>query len=244
MRFFIGLDLGQLSDFTAIAIAEQVMEVPQKAAALPWQPAPPLYALAHQVVDQPLPAPTLKASYRLRHLQRYPLRTSYPSIVEHVKQLVQRPELQNLEEPEEAVLAVDHTGVGVAVFDMLQEADLPCLLYGVTIHGGSEVTQDGMRYSAPKRDLITLLQVMLQNGRLQIAEALPEAKTLTKELLNYRLKIDPVTAHDSYNAREGAHDDLVLAVALACWIGEETGGCEPRVTWLGRSAPLVPFRRP
>src|SRR3954453_15287582 len=139
MRFFIGLDLGQLNDYTALAIAEQVMEVPQKPAALPWQPGHPLYALAHQVGDQPLPAPTLKASYRLRHLQRYPLRTSYPTIVEHVKHLVQRPELQaDLEA--DAVLAVDHTGVGVAVFDMLQQAELPCLLYGVTIHGGSEVT--------------------------------------------------------------------------------------------------------
>src|SRR3954470_1310696 len=128
MRFFIGLDLGQLSDFTAIAIAEQVMEVPQKAAALPWQPDHPLYALAHQVVDQPLPAPTLKASYRLRHLQRYPLRTSYPSIVASVKVLVSRPELQDPELQEDLVLCVDSTGVGVAVHNMLQDAELPCLL--------------------------------------------------------------------------------------------------------------------
>ena len=35
------------------------------------------------------------------------------------------------------------------------------------------------------------------------------------------MKIDPLTAHDSYGAwREGAHDELVLAVAVACWYGE------------------------
>jgi hypothetical protein len=232
MRFFLGLDFGQLNDFTALAVAERVMEIPQKPAALPWQPGHPLHDLAHTLVDQPRSPPIPKASYRLRHLQRYPLRTSYPSIVASVKTLVSRLELQDPELQEDLVLAVDHTGVGVAVHNMLQDAELPCLLYGVTIHGGSEVTQDGMRYSVPKRDLITLTQVLLQNERLKIAEALPEAKTLTKELLNYRLKIDPITAHDSYNAREGAHDDLVLAVALACWIGEETGGCEPRARWL------------
>lgn len=27
--------------------------------------------------------------------------------------------------------------------------------------------------------------------------------------------------HDSYDAREGAHDDLVLAAALACWASEK-----------------------
>jgi hypothetical protein len=44
---------------------------------------------------------------------------------------------------------------------------------------------------------------------------------LVKELLNFRVKINISTAHDSYEAwREGDHDDLVLSVALACWAGE------------------------
>ena len=47
------------------------------------------------------------------------------------------------------------------------------------------------------------------------------AATLVQELLNFRVTIDPRTAHDSYAAwREGMHDDLVLAVAMACWWGE------------------------
>ncbi|MDD1753960.1 MAG: hypothetical protein LUQ38_12840 [Methanotrichaceae archaeon] len=41
------------------------------------------------------------------------------------------------------------------------------------------------------------------------------------ELLNFKVKIDPQTAHDSYSAwRESEHDDLVLSVALACWYAE------------------------
>jgi hypothetical protein len=42
-----------------------------------------------------------------------------------------------------------------------------------------------------------------------------------EEPLNFKVEIDPKTAHDSYTAwRENQHDDLVFAVALACWLGE------------------------
>jgi hypothetical protein len=42
-----------------------------------------------------------------------------------------------------------------------------------------------------------------------------------EELLNFKVKIDPKTAHDSYSVwRENPHDDLVFAVALAYWLGE------------------------
>jgi hypothetical protein len=41
---------------------------------------------------------------------------------------------------------------------------------------------------------------------------------LKGELLNFRRKINLRTAHKSYeHGRESDHDDLVLAVALACW---------------------------
>jgi hypothetical protein len=65
------------------------------------------------------------------------------------------------------------------------------------------------------------LQVLLQTGRLKIARALPEAGVLVKEWLACHVKIT-TTAHDTDGAwRDGAHDDLVLAVALACWYGEQ-----------------------
>jgi hypothetical protein len=72
-----------------------------------------------------------------------------------------------------------------------------------------------------KLDLITSAQILLQSVRLKIAATLPDTATLTAELLHMRVKIDPKTAHDSYPAwRENQHDDLVFAVALACWLEE------------------------
>jgi hypothetical protein len=53
------------------------------------------------------------------------------------------------------------------------------------------------------------------------APPLPESATLKRELLSFRVKVNPATAHDSYEHwREGDHDDLVLATAMACWFRE------------------------
>jgi hypothetical protein len=115
---------------------------------------------------------------------------------------VSRPELAG-----QTLLAVDHTGVGVAVINLLSDARLLCPVFPITLHGGDTVTRAGASFRVPKRDLIGFTQVLLQSERLKIAQALPEASLLVKELLDYRVKIDPLTAHDSYTAREGAHDD-------------------------------------
>jgi hypothetical protein len=117
-----------------------------------------------------------------------------------------------------AVLLVDKTGVGAAVLDSFTHARIGAV--AITLHGGSSVARDPQRagFRVPKRDLVTVTQVLLQNGRLRVAAELPEAETLKRELLNFRVKIDPKTAHDSYEHwREAEHDDLVLAVSMAAW---------------------------
>ena len=65
----------------------------------------------------------------------------------------------------------------------------------------------------------------MQNSQLKIAEGLKLRETLERELQNFKVKINIATGHDSYEAwREGDHDDLVLAVAMACWCGERSTG--------------------
>jgi hypothetical protein len=124
------------------------------------------------------------------------------------------------------------------------QARLQWPLYTIGIHGGDRVLWDEAdRYlvKVPKRHLVAVVQVLLLSGRLKIAEALPEAKTLVKELLNFKVKIDPATAHDSYSAwRENLHDDLVLAVALACRIGEQRGGTTPAYSSVERRQAVFP----
>jgi hypothetical protein len=160
-------------------------------------------------------SPATPARYDVVELWRFPLATPYPRIVGEVERLLNTEPLRGC-----STVIVDQTGVGAPVVDLLREAKLPRLI-AVSIHGGDLVTQSGLVFRVPKRDLVGVVQMLLQQRRLRIASALPEAATLQHELLNFRVTIDPRTAHDSYAAwREAAHDDLVLAVALAAWWGE------------------------
>src|SRR5262252_2433015 len=112
-------------------------------------------------------------SYHLRHLERFPLGTTYPDIVSQV----QRRFLQ-LPRQVERHLMVDGTGVGRAVVDLFTRA----LLHpeAVTITGGDKVTQDGQYWRVPKREMIGTLAVLLQTERLKVAHALPLAPTLVQ----------------------------------------------------------------
>ena len=153
-----------------------------------------------------------QSEYHVRHLSRLRLGTPYPSIVEYVAKLIQTPQLKG-----KTHLIVDATGIGAPVVDMFHRAGLSPI--AITITGGDSVTgSDYEGYHVPKRDLVGILQVLFQSGRLKVAEALPMAKVFIDELLNFKVKINIQTAHDSYEAwREGVHDDLVLSVALVAW---------------------------
>lgn len=151
--------------------------------------------------------------YEVRHLQRWPLGTGYPAIVAEVTALMRRQPLWP-----SAPLIVDQTGVGRAVVDMFRL--LGRRLIPVTITAGQEAAETPDGWKTPKRDLVGVVQVLLQQQRLKVADALPEADLLVKELLGFQVKITDA-ANDVYGAwREGAHDDLVLALALAAWYGE------------------------
>jgi hypothetical protein len=196
-RYFLGLDLGQAHDFTAIAVVERAV-VPGE-----WDPA--LYTNdQHDVL-------------RLRHLDRLPLGTPYPEIVESIRALADSSELQD-----RCTLAVDATGVGRPVVDLLNRAGLSMRILAVTITGGAHETGHGSYYSVPQRDLIAGIQVLLQNSGLQVAAGLAHGPAFLSELAEMRLKITPA-GRASYGAwRAGAHDDLVFAVALACWAARES----------------------
>ncbi len=72
-------------------------------------------------------------------------------------------------------------------------------------------------YRVPKAHLITGLRLQLEMGMLQIAAKLENGPALVTELADMRVKVT-VGGNEQFGAwREGTHDDLVLAVALASW---------------------------
>ena len=160
-----------------------------------------------------------QAVFHARHLERFPLGTPYPAIVAAVAEMLKQPSLSK----EKVRLAVDETGVGAPVVDLFRQARLNAVLHPIHITGGSTVNRDrGVEY-VPKRNLVSVVQVALQTDKLKVASALPEAQTLVRELQNFQVKITDA-ANDTYGTwREGTHDDLVLAVALALYAGKKRG---------------------
>jgi hypothetical protein len=151
----------------------------------------------------------------IRGLERLPLGTPYTardrsSVVSRVADIMALPQLKD------AYLLIDRTGVGRAVYDLFVEKGLKPI--GITITGGNLVHPVMGGFSVPKRDLVFSLVALFQAGAIKIPGLSPEADTLVKELMNFKMKIKADTAHDSYEAwREGDHDDLVLSASLPCW---------------------------
>jgi hypothetical protein len=169
--------------------------------------------------------------YHLGHLERFRDRP-YPAVVAHVSELMAKLAAADdrpkgvlpggiLYAPPAAALAVDATGVGRPVCDLFRDARMSCQLVPITITGGLSVTGDGRGGAhIPKKDLVACAQVLLQARRLRVARELALADVLVQELENFRVRITPAANEAFGEWREGQHDDLVFALALAAWVGE------------------------
>lgn len=190
-RYTVGVDLGQTNDPTAIAVIER-------------ERVPGGGARGERKVPD-------KTQYILRHLERLPLNLTYVAQIGYVGSVMARPPISNTEGSR---LVIDHTGAGRPVFDMFTHAGLAPV--GVTITGGDQVNHATGGYRVPKSLLVSTLQAMLHSGQLEIAGDLPDLTALKGELQNFRVGFT-ATGHMQFEARSGAHDDLVLAVAIALW---------------------------
>jgi hypothetical protein len=159
--------------------------------------------------------------FQCGHLERLPLNTPYPEIVLHVKSLLDRL-------PRGTELVIDYTGVGRPVFDMFEIAGIDPI--GVLITGGTAESGDGRIFSVPKLNLVSGLQALLHEERLKIHKELPDAPVLISELQNFRVDFSP-SGQMTFNARSGAHDDLVLALAIATWRARKGGGPSPLLSF-------------
>ncbi len=129
-----------------------------------------------------------------------------------------KPELRS--GPSRPTLALDATAIGIPVLELFRREKHNSKLVPIWITGGSTVSRESGITRVPKKDLVAVVQVYLQNKRLKIASQLPEAATLTRELQNFEMKITD-SANTTFGAgfewRENSHDDLVLSAALALW---------------------------
>ncbi len=124
-QIFVGLDLGQRRDYSAVVAAEKRMvdwegsrQSRDDSGAVKVAPAGSPVVIAHGHAEAPKAAtPTkVRSQYQAVHVQQFPLETPYPSIVEKVAGLFARPQFAG------QTLAVDQTGVGAPVVDTFRAA--------------------------------------------------------------------------------------------------------------------------
>jgi len=205
-QFLVGLDLGKRQDYTALTVLAEREERER-------------YRRTFE--DRAQTEMALRwtfSEYWLQHLQRWQLGTKYAKIAADVAELTRRPPFRGTD----TTLVIDRGGVGEAVYEQIEDeaGGGPAALVGVSITGGKSVTSAGpSHYRVPKRELVAALQVAVQNEEIRAASELELWPTLRSEMESFTAEITE-TGHDTYEARQGEHDDLVLALALPVWLSE------------------------
>lgn len=199
-NYYIGVDLGQVQNYTAVAILERALKITG-----PRNPA--TYEYPYRIL------------HSLRYLERIQLGTSYEEIANYVRGLVVHPLLSHA--PRQII--VDATGVGRPVVEILRRVldrcDVRIPIISVMITSGQQQTNKYNEYHIPRNDLLMHLELSFQNEQLKIAKDLPDVQKLTRELQNLRRR-----SPDSLitSNRSTVHDDMVFAAALAVWRAAST----------------------
>lgn len=189
---FLGFDVGQAQDPSALALLE-LKRTPY---------------VEGKVTKEDI-------RFRLIALERIPLGTLYPDVLDKVARNIARPPMTTERGELMTELVIDATGVGRPIVDMARKRNLRPI--AVTITGGEVESSDDWRWRVPKRNLVMALNLVLQTDRLQFAADLDELDLLKEQMRNFKVKLSQ-KGHDSYEA-DGAdeHDDLVLCLSLAVW---------------------------
>lgn len=205
-KIAVGVDLGQSKDPTSLAVVERVRQVVPDYLVDELQVS--AAGRAHLIeMRRELPRP----DFNLRLLEQAPLGESYPAQAARIKRIVARPQIAE----HNPRIFMDFTGVGRPMYDIMRQERVPRLVPVTITFQGSGTNEAGGRTVA-KLDLISRLQALMHNGSLHMPDTLPLAKLFRRELIDFRVSYTAV-GNATFGAREGAHDDLVLAVALAVY---------------------------
>ncbi len=136
----------------------------------------------------------------LRQVSRLPLRTPFGEIVNRLGRIARSPDLAG-----RTTIVADATGLGAPVIEMIRTAKIPASIVPVIITGGVNANQSNGTWHVPKKDLITALYLMFEQGGISIPNGLPGYRDLEEELLHFG------------TARSDIHDDLLMALSLAAW---------------------------
>lgn len=195
-KYFLGLDLGQRRDYTALAVAKRQQMVGR------WDPVRMGYPRE----------PRLEFVY----VERFAIGTSYVAIAKQVRSMVHNGGVR---------MAVDGTGVGAGVVDLLRAQGLQAVLWPVTIMGsggsgtaGAPKGPEGQEYfTVNKTALFYGLRVALEQKRTVFNRRARNMDLVREELLAMGARYSETGVKSVTGATGSQHDDMACAVALAQW---------------------------
>ena len=154
----------------------------------------------------------------IRGIERPKLGTPYPKIIKRVEQIRNKLEKKTKIIP---TIYIDATGVGRPVVDEFTAKGIAVI--PVTICAGDSVSQDGREVHVGKLALISRLEVLLADGRIEWNGKTPIGKKLSQELHRFQLKVSKAGSLQ-LEAEQSFHDDLVIALALSVF-AKSRGHC-------------------
>lgn len=191
----IGVDLGRIVDRSALTVLESYVEVREL-----------VFPTREEVVEH----------WQVQELHKWPHLTAYSTVVADVSVMMQTSGLEG------AILAIDATGIGRAIYELFYNAwrhdllgELRPIPYVVVGNGESTFRTKYRR--VVKEDLVGKLIVALENQLLAIPSGLAYAADLELELANFRrtIKKKGAASYAADGTRE--HDDLVSSLLLSMW---------------------------
>ena len=195
-RFLIGLSVGQGSQPTGVAVLEK-SKVPGQAGSAPVK------------------------TYACRYLRRWPPHTTYPMLHSALAVMLDGPPLAHSDLIVEAGTSLS------AVIAFLRKHRLRARMRPTEVKVSTPQGFSDHTWKVTKGSLIETARQVLQEERLvfddqmppEVRATTPPVQTIYQAMLNYPFNKTPA-ANEAFASRDGEYDDLVLAVALACWYGE------------------------
>jgi hypothetical protein len=216
MQTFLGLDLGQRADYSALIGLERVVR---------RERARNLVTYGWDIREE--------RWLGLVMAERIPLGTPYPVVVKRAAEAAK--ECAGMGK---CSLAVNVTGVGAAVWDLLREQDVgKCRLLPVVMTSGLREHWSEGRHCVPKADLVAGVVRVMEEGLLFVADGV-ELETLVREMREFGVTI----SGRGREGFEGKKDDLVMALSLAVWAAGKAGVGEPDLVIPGTLRELPPPR--
>jgi hypothetical protein len=167
--------------------------------------------------------------YDITRIEKYQ-DIGYQEMVDRTAMLMQHPSLRM-----NTNLIVDGTGIGDATIELMRSRGLfptPIVFSGGetprehyaefgSIFKDTQGKLSGAKIidyiSVPKKDLVDAGKLLIQQGRLRVATG-RWSDDLTKQLLNFKGKVNEKTNHIKYEAEtEQIHDDLVVVLIMGSW---------------------------